>query len=142
MEDKLSTSSTKAQRILLAEDNVVNAKLLEASLKKYGHKIAVASDGIEVLEILKNSDFDIILMDLEMPRMDGLEAARLIRSGETGNKNRNIPILAITAYVHKEILNQCREVGMNDYITKPVDIKELASVVANPEKLQTIQQKF
>jgi CheY-like chemotaxis protein len=125
----MSVSGRKVYRILLAEDNIVNAKLIEMSLKNQGDDVRIAADGIEVLEILKNSEFDIIIMDIEMPRMNGLETARLIRNGETGKRNRNIPIIAITAHVLEEILNQCHEAGINDLITKPVDIKELTAII-------------
>ncbi len=127
---KSPASSNGSKKILLAEDNAVNAKLIEILLKRNGHEVSVAKDGIEALEILKNSEFDMILMDIEMPRMDGLETARLIRNGETGNGNKNIPIIAITAHVLEEIEKQCHEAGMNDYISKPVNIKKLVSIVS------------
>jgi len=111
--------------ILLAEDNEFNIKLATALLEKKGHSVTCAFNGIEALEYIKDTNFDIILMDIEMPLMDGFEATVKIRDGEAGNEKSNIPIIAITAHAVKEVMLKCIESGMNDYISKPIKINDL-----------------
>jgi CheY-like chemotaxis protein len=105
-------------RILLAEDNLVNQKLATIILSKAGYKVTVAANGQRALEIFTRnpSDFDAILMDIQMPEMDGYEATRCIRK----NGNNNIPIIAMTANAMKGDRELCLDAGMNDYITKPI----------------------
>jgi PAS domain S-box-containing protein len=121
-------------KLLLAEDNKVNQKVSLGFLGLLGIKPTLARNGLEVLEALKVRDFDIILMDCQMPLMDGFAASRDIRQGHAGEKNRDIPILAMTAHAKKDDRKKCLAAGMDDYLPKPVvfeDLKnKLASVLA------------
>lgn len=117
-------------RILLAEDNRVNQivalRLLE---KKLGCRAEVANNGLEALELLAVSDFDLVLMDCQMPEVDGYEATRRIRGGEHGVRNPSIPVIAMTANALKGDREKCLAAGMDDYVTKPVDLERLVDVV-------------
>ena len=124
----------RALRVLVAEDNQVNIKLLAIHLQKLGHAIVSATTGEEVLDLLAAGPFDLVLMDVEMPVMDGLTASRLIRAGGKEHqpvRNRNIPIVAVTAHVSTEIRQACAKAGMNAYVSKPVNLEELAAVIAD-----------
>ncbi len=116
-------------KVLLAEDNLVNKKLAVRLLEKAGLKPATASDGLEVLKALENGDFDMILMDVQMPRMDGIEATKKIRDVEaiTG---KHMPIIALTAHAMKGDRERFLEAGMDDYLSKPLNPKELFEVIA------------
>ncbi len=116
--------------ILMAEDNEFNAKMTALFLKKMGHSVTTATTGWEVIEVLSKSEFDIVLMDLEMPEMDGTEATRRIRGGEAGETAAAIPIVAMTAHVLSGVRESCLNAGMNDYITKPIDLRTFHSVIA------------
>ena len=106
-------------RVLLAEDSVVNQKLALALLKKWGHSGTVANNGKEAVELATNETFDVVLMDVQMPEMDGLEATRKIRQSEAGTE-RHLPIIAMTAHAMKGDRELCLESGMDDYVSKPV----------------------
>ncbi|MCX5873831.1 MAG: response regulator, partial [Deltaproteobacteria bacterium] len=116
--------------ILLAEDNPVNQKLAVKILEKMGHTISVASNGIEVLDILENDHFQMILMDVQMPIMDGFEATKAIRDKEklTGG---HLPIVAMTAHAMIGDKEKCLAVGMDGYVSKPINPNELSSVIEN-----------
>ncbi len=109
--------------ILLVEDNKVNQKLALKLLEKLGCSATVAGTGLEALERLSERDFDLILMDCQMPEMDGYEATRRIRERET--KTRRIPIIAITANAMEADLEKCLTSGMDSYLTKPIDFLKL-----------------
>ena len=113
----------KKQRILVAEDNILNHKLIEYHLKKYGYTADFVSNGFEVLSAMKQNSYDLILMDLQMPGMDGFTTTRNIRNEEKNGKH--IPIIALTAHAIRETRDRSIEYGMDDYITKPVDHKAL-----------------
>jgi len=113
--------------ILLAEDNVVNQRLAAKILEKRGHRVVVASNGKEAIEKLEGERFDLVLMDVQMPEMDGLEATRQIRNAEFGMGN--IPIVAMTAHAMKEDRERCLAAGMDDYLSKPVNAEELFTVI-------------
>jgi len=115
------------KNILLVEDNPVNAKLGEIILKRSGHSVDLAQNGILALEKLANpkNHYDLVLMDIEMPEMDGLEATRRLRSGTVGSQNANIPVIAMTAHVVEEIRDLCFQAGMNGFLAKPINILEL-----------------
>jgi len=105
--------------ILVAEDNLVNQIMIRKFLNKWDvGKVAFANDGLEAIELFKNQDFNLILLDLQMPEMDGFEVARFIRS-YPDEKKRNIPIIALTASSLIDVKDQLEEVGMDDYIPKP-----------------------
>ncbi len=114
--------------ILLAEDNKVNQTLALALLRKEGHRVVVAETGVEALEHLENASPDLVLMDLQMPEMDGLEATRRIRAGEEGT-GRHIPILAMTAHAMKGDRERCLAAGMDDYVSKPIDPRVLHETI-------------
>ncbi len=115
--------------ILIAEDNAVNAKLETIVLKKLGHSVSIANNGRDTINILSKGNFDIVIMDIEMPVMDGFEATRRIRNGEAGDRYCNIPIIALTAHAINEIHEKCLRIGMNDYISKPIRIDQLQSIL-------------
>ncbi|MBF0378109.1 MAG: response regulator [Desulfamplus sp.] len=113
-------------KILLAEDNPVNRKLAEIMLKKMGHTVVSVENGKIAIEKLSDEEFDIVLMDVQMPVMDGLSASQSIRSGlgvggeKIINNSKSIPIIAMTAHAIEGFHKRCIESGMNDYIAKPV----------------------
>jgi CheY-like chemotaxis protein len=106
-------------RILLAEDNLVNQKVVVRLLEKLDFRVQVASDGRSALNAWQEGHFDLILMDCQMPIMDGYEVTRAIRSQEDGRSR--IPIVALTANAMKGDEEICRAAGMDDYLTKPID---------------------
>ncbi|MFO0876358.1 MAG: response regulator [Gemmataceae bacterium] len=118
----------RALRILLAEDNAVNQKLGVRLLEKRGHSVVVVSTGTEALRQLGQSCFDAVLMDVQMPEMDGLEATRSIRQreAETGG---HVPIIAMTAHAMKGDRERCLAIGMDAYISKPIQPAELYETV-------------
>ena len=118
-------------RILLAEDNQVNIKLAAAVLRKYGHTLTVARSGEEALDELRKGSYDVVIMDIEMPVMDGIEAAKRIRSGMAGGHNSEIPIIAMTAHVFEEMKEKCLSAGMNSFVSKPIRIEEINTIIKN-----------
>ncbi len=115
--------------ILLAEDNPLNKKFLEFALTKAGHSVVTVENGEEALEAIGKVNVDLILMDVQMPEMDGIEATRRIRDSESRNLNRHIPIIALTAYAMKGDRERMLEAGMDDYVSKPVEIKQLLQTI-------------
>ncbi len=136
------TAGARSLRVLLTEDNVVNQKLAVRLLEKRGHSIVVAGNGREALEVLARESFDVVLMDVQMPEMDGFEATRRIRERErtTGD---HVPIIAMTAHAMKGDRERCLEEGMDGYISKPLQPSELfesvesLAAVARPEAKPT-----
>lgn len=123
---------TRALRVLVAEDNPVNIKLMAIHLKKLGHVAIPAATGEEALNLLAAEPFDLVLMDIEMPIMDGLTAAKIIRSGGREGlpvRAPHIPIVAVTAHVSSEVRQACAAAGMDDYVSKPVNLDELAATL-------------
>ncbi len=114
--------------ILLAEDNIVNQKLAVKLLEKRGYRVAVASNGREAVDAFEGERFDLILMDVQMPEMDGIEATRLIREKEAEHGG-HIPIVAMTAHAMKGDREECLAAGMDDYMSKPFKPKELYSII-------------
>jgi PAS domain S-box-containing protein len=115
---------TRRLRILLAEDNLVNQKLAVRLLERRGHEVTVANNGREALAAIGRTPFDVVLMDVQMPEMDGLEAAAAIRSQER-SRGSHVPILAMTAYAMKGDRERCLAAGMDGYISKPIRAMEL-----------------
>jgi CheY-like chemotaxis protein len=109
----------KPLSILLAEDNAVNQKFAVRTLTKAGHKVVVANNGKDAVEHWETEAFDVILMDVQMPEMDGLEATATIREKERV-KGTHIPIIAMTAHAMKGDRERCLEAGMDGYVTKPI----------------------
>lgn len=113
-------------RILVAEDNMINKKLIIKILNKLGYQPVLAENGLEVLSFLANAPFELILMDIQMPEMDGLEATRIIR--ESGGPQP--VIIAMTANAMQEDKEECMAAGMNDYLSKPLKIESLLKVLS------------
>ena len=112
-------------RILLAEDNPVNQKLATRLLQRLGAEVQVAVNGIEALQALRESDFDAVLMDCQMPQLDGYQATRQLRSPEGRVRNPRVPVIALTAHALATDRAKCLAAGMNDYLTKPINPKHL-----------------
>ncbi|HEY3455077.1 MAG TPA: response regulator, partial [Bryobacteraceae bacterium] len=115
-------------RILLAEDNTINQRLTVRLLEKRGHHVVAVNDGVEALEALERDSFDLVLMDIQMPRMDGFQATAAIREREKSS-GAHLPIIAITAYVLKGDAERCLRAGMDGYIPKPISPKDLIAIV-------------
>ncbi len=131
-EDAQTKSKNKKNlHILLAEDNELNIKIALKSLSSLGHKVSVAKNGHEVIHLLKKQTFDIILMDIEMPEMNGIETARFIQKNLHLLINSQIPIIALTAYAMPEIQKECEKVGIRHFVVKPINFKELNNLMLN-----------
>ncbi|WPL16437.1 Signal transduction histidine-protein kinase BarA [Thiorhodovibrio winogradskyi] len=120
--------AARAARILLAEDNTINQQVALGILKGFGLGATVVATGYEVLAALRDQPFDLVLMDVQMPELDGLEAARRIRATMDGSLPREIPIIAMTAHAMQGDRERCLDAGMNGYLTKPI----------NPLRLRTM----
>ncbi len=116
-------------RILIVEDNEMNRMVGEAMIHSLGWECVVASNGLEALQVLQRQSFDIVLMDVEMPEMDGIETTRRIRAGDAGEANKGIPIVALSAHILPEIQQKTTSAGMNGYLTKPIRREKLYKVV-------------
>jgi CheY-like chemotaxis protein len=124
-------------RILLAEDNPVNQRLAVHMLEKMGHLVAMAQTGKEALDALRAGKFDLVLMDLQMPEMDGFAATRKIRKTEQGGQDR-LPVIAMTAHAMKGDHEECLAAGMDDYLAKPINSEELRQVI---ERVMTARKE-
>jgi len=122
--------------IVLAEDQEANAFLMQRIIERLGHRMLLAKNGAEALETLKQTACDLVLMDIEMPGMDGFEATRRIRQGEAGAQAQHLPIVAVTAHAFPEYETKAREAGMDGFLTKPIDVKALQDLFAKmlPER--------
>ena len=132
-------SPAEPLRVLVAEDNQNNIRLMKAILEKTSHSVQYVGNGREALDALRTASFDIVLMDLEMPEMSGLEAARAIRNGHAGDENIAIPVIALTAHALDEVKRRCFEAGMNGFITKPFKMETLLSALKSSETSTTDQ---
>ncbi|MCC6445166.1 MAG: response regulator [Armatimonadetes bacterium] len=126
--ESLPDGRRQTLRILLAEDNPVNQKVALHILEKEGHSVAVAENGQEALRLLNEGVFHLVLMDIQMPVMNGLEAARRIRQREAGARN-HIPIVAMTAHAMTGDRERCLEAGMDDYLSKPIQVQALKAAL-------------
>ena len=127
-EPGLPLAQADSVNVLLVEDNYVNVKLTTTLLKNRGWNVATASNGLKALIALEKNSFDIILMDVQMPQMDGMEATRRIRMQEK-ERGGHVPIVAMTAYAMREDRDRCLQAGMDDYVSKPINSKELFAVM-------------
>ncbi|MCI0568382.1 MAG: response regulator, partial [Acidobacteria bacterium] len=115
-------------RVLLAEDNAVNQALAVRLLEKRGHSVVVAANGREALKALRQQEFDVVLMDVQMPEMDGFEATATLRAEEK-RTGRHMPIVAMTAHAMKGDRERCLEAGMDDYVSKPINPEQLFDAI-------------
>jgi CheY-like chemotaxis protein/HPt (histidine-containing phosphotransfer) domain-containing protein len=126
---RISPANTSGLLVLVAEDNAVNAKLVTRLLEKTGYRVVLATNGREAVVRAAEGDIDLVLMDVQMPEMDGLEATRQIRAQEAGS-GRHVPIVALTANAMKGDDARCLEAGMDAYLDKPVDPSKLHRVLS------------
>lgn len=113
-------------KILLVEDNILNQRIVTLSLKKFNHEVTIANNGVEAIDYFKVKQFDVILMDIMMPIMDGLEATVKIRKYENDNNiSKRTPIIAVTANTMDNDKEKCLSYGMDEFMAKPFDIEKL-----------------
>ncbi len=129
MQETPSIEKRKTPFILLVEDHPVNQKLAARMLERWGYQVAVAENGQIALDKIKNSSFDVVLMDMMMPVMDGLEATRQIRAFEKFAQQRRTPIIAMTANAMKSDKEDCFNAGMDDFLTKPIKSQDFLQVL-------------
>jgi CheY-like chemotaxis protein len=115
--------SLKRVRVLVAEDNLINQKIVRIMLQKAGCEVLAVDDGHKAVEAVQTNPFDLVLMDLHMPQLDGLQATRQIRALES--KVKEVPIIALTASAFTDDRDRCLAAGMNDFITKPIKLDYL-----------------
>ncbi len=115
--------------MLLAEDNAVNQLVAKGILAKMGIQVDAVESGAEAIAALQRVSYDLVLMDVQMPDMDGLEASRQIRDPRSEVLNHHIPIIAMTASAMQGDRDRCLAAGMNDYVSKPVKLKELTAAL-------------
>ncbi|MCF6291755.1 MAG: response regulator [Robiginitomaculum sp.] len=122
---QIPPAAKTAMRVLLAEDDLLNAKLARTLLERTGCLVTHVEDGVAALDAAKQSEFDLVFMDIRMPKMDGLSATKAIRA--LGGKWAEIPIVALTANAFAEDKTSCHKAGMNGFLTKPISIDALAA---------------
>ncbi|MFW6415268.1 MAG: response regulator [Thermodesulfobacteriota bacterium] len=125
-EAKLQQQGTN---VLVAEDDYISQKVIATFLEELGCNVHLAENGKEALKALQNNDFNLVLMDIQMPEMDGTETTRAIRAGESGEQNKDIPIIALTAFSMQGDMEKFLDFGMDDYIAKPVVKREFENLV-------------
>ena len=126
---QISENSFTGTKLLIVEDDIVNQTLIKRLALKYNIDVEVAENGLEALQKIGQQNFNIVLMDIMMPVMDGLTATKKIRAGEAGESNSDIPIIALTAHAMKEQHIQFVEAGLDYVIVKPVDVRELLFII-------------
>jgi CheY-like chemotaxis protein len=134
-QEKPAPDTLHSHRVLIAEDNIVNQKVAYFMLEKQGHLVTGVRDGKEAVDALDKAVFDVVLMDVQMPNMNGFEATAAIREKEK-KSGKHIPIIAMTAHAMKGDREMCLEAGMDDYVAKPLKADELLN------KIEAIVQKF
>ena len=128
MTTSAAASPVVAARVLVAEDNVVNQRIAQALLTKRGHVVTVVNTGREAVEALKRESFDVVLMDVQMPDMDGFEATAAIRARER-ETGTHVRIVAMTAHAMQGDRERCLAAGMDAYLSKPIDQHALFGLV-------------
>lgn len=126
----LNEAKAGRRHILLVEDNLTNKMVAQGMLDHLGYRVTPVKRGADAIRALRKTTFDLVLMDCQMPDMDGFETTRVIRGSESGVLNRHVPIIAMTAYVMKGDRERCIAAGMDDYLAKPVRQAELANMLA------------
>ncbi len=132
--------SSKIIKILLVEDNLMNQKIVMGSLRKYGHDITTANNGLDAIDKFKKGEYNLILMDIEMPMMNGIDATKEIRMLEKGTKKHTL-IVALTAHIGKEIQQKCFEAGMDDFLMKPVNFELLFDIIEKIKKNKSVEKQ-
>ncbi|MDL2260429.1 response regulator [Deltaproteobacteria bacterium OttesenSCG-928-K17] len=127
--DNSGHSDVGSQYILLAEDSPVNQMVARGVLEKMGHKVDVVDNGLKAVEALKTNNYDFVLMDCQMPEMDGYRATRVLRDPQSGVLNPAIAVIAMTAHAMAGDRDKCLEAGMNDYISKPFKVNQLRATI-------------
>lgn len=117
--------SLSGKKVLIAEDNAINAMVLTRYLKKWGMEADIVTDGLVCIDKAVTGRYDLILMDMQMPEMDGVEATRQIRKNDSHPYLKTVPVIAITANSESDVFAEVKAAGMNDLITKPFDPDEL-----------------
>ncbi len=128
MADTTTDPGVQSAVILVVEDNVINQKVAVGLLRRLGYAAEVAESGAKALDAIGKRQYSLVLMDCQMPEMDGLETTRRLRSREP--EGTHIPIVAMTGMVGTDDLRRCLESGMDDYLTKPILIDQLRAVLA------------
>jgi len=126
---RAQAGSGRALKVLLAEDNVVNRTFLSHFIADAGHVVVTAVNGLDAIEKLEREPFDVVLMDVQMPELDGVEAARRIRAAPKSRLDPDTPIIALSAYAMKEDRERFLDAGMNAFVSKPVDMQTLLGVI-------------
>lgn len=121
--------SKESYRILLVEDEPINQQIIRSILEKFGHGVTIANNGYEAIDMLRRDRFNCILMDIQMPEMDGIETTRKIRNSKEMAMFSKIPIIALTAFAMTGDKEKCMQAGMNGYLSKPVNIDDLVRVL-------------
>ena len=121
-------STKQNMSILLVEDNILNQRLMTINLRSLGHKVTVANNGLEGVELFKKSPFDLILMDIMMPVMDGIEATKVIREIEK-RENKYTPIIAFTANTLNNDYHTCKSNGMDHLLEKPFSVSKFTQIL-------------
>jgi PAS domain S-box-containing protein len=127
-EDRPEPAAFRPAHILVVEDTAINRVIVDTMLKQAGHTVTLTNDGVQAIDALHKENFDLVLMDMQMPVMDGLEATRRIRAGEAGRPD--IPIVALTAAVLPSEVERCMQAGMSDFLPKPIVLDALLRTVA------------
>ncbi len=125
----LPAARTESLSFLVAEDNTVNQLIIEAMLRQLGHRVTVVADGRLALAALARDHFDLVLMDCNMPELDGLEATRQLRAGAAGVRDTGVPVIALTANAMDGDRESCLAAGMDDFLSKPVSIHALRQAI-------------
>jgi two-component system sensor histidine kinase/response regulator len=123
------TRAAQKLRVLVAEDNAVNRKLTEHLLTRRGHDAVLVNNGREAVEAITSTGFDLVLMDLQMPEMDGFEATAAIRAAERNRLSGRMPIIALTAHAMQGDRQRCLDADMDGYVSKPIKAVELFEVI-------------
>ncbi|MFZ1986490.1 MAG: response regulator, partial [Desulfatitalea sp.] len=125
----IDEAKRKKIRILLAEDNTINRKLALHLLEKFGFQADAVANGLEAVQALEIAPYDLVLMDVQMPEMDGLEATGVVRDPQSKVRNHAIPIIAMTAHAMKGDREICLKSGMDDYVSKPIQPDQLFAAI-------------
>ena len=137
MDTSGTSDPSSSLQILLAEDNPVNQKVAIRVLDHLGYKADVVNNGLEVIQAIADKSYDLILMDIQMPEMDGLEASKYIRQQELALQRPQLAIVAMTANATADDQHRCSDAGMSDYISKPIQIDKLRTILQKYKSLKT-----